>query len=328
MIPRRVFIGTVGLGLLVSRRRASAQASAKGPRVGWLSSQKALTPPLKAFLEGLQEMGYVPGQNFLFELRAPERPDKYEQYPDLAAKLVAAGVDVILAGTPSGIEATTKATKTIPIVGVDLESDPVAKGWAATLARPGGNFTGFVLDIPEMSGKQLQFLKEVKPNLSRVAVLGDPRVNELQFRATEVAARSGGLMLQSLPVKSVDGMLGAIAEAARQRTGALVVLTSPLVFNNLGRVADAAVKHRLPAICLFAPAFADAGGLIAYGPDLPDLFRRAAGYVVRILRGAKPGDLPVQRPEKFQLVVNLKTARALKLTVPQSLVLRADRVIE
>ena len=329
MIPRRAFIGAVGLGLLVSRRGASAQASAKVPRVGYLGGQKALAfPTLKAFLEGLQEMAYVPGQNFLFEARAPERPDKHEQYADLAAQLVAAGVDVILAANPASIEATTKATKTIPIVGVDLESDPVAKGWAATLARPGGNFTGYVLDIPEISGKQLQFLKEVKPDLRRVAVLGDPRVNELQSRATEAAARGAGLTIQALSVRDIGEVPGAIAGAARQRAGALVVLTSPLVFNNLARIADAAVKHRLPAICPFAPAFADAGGLIAYGPDLPDLFRRAAGYVVRILKGAKPGDLPVQRPEKFQLAVNLKTARALKLTLPQSFVLRADRVIE
>ncbi len=326
MIPRRAFIGIVGLGLLVSRRRAGAQASAKVPRVGYLGSQNTST--VKAFLEGLQEMGYVPGQNFLFELRAPERPDKYEQFPDLAAQLVAAGVDVILAGTPSAIEATTKATKTIPIVGVDLESDPVAKGWAASLTRPGGNFTGFVLDIPEMSGKQLQFLKEVKPDLRRVAMLGDPRVNELQSRATEAAARGAGLTIQALSVRDIGEVPAAIAGATRQRAGALVVLTSPLVFNNLGRIVDAAVQHRLPAICLFAPAFADAGGLIAYGPDLPDFYRRAAGYVGRILKGAKPGDLPVQRPEKFQLVVNLKTANALKLTVPQSLLARADRVID
>ena len=329
MIPRRAFIGTVGLGVFVSRRRASAQASAKVPRVGYLSSLKALTTSnLKAFLESLQEMGYVPGQNFLLEARAPERPDKYEQYPDLAAQLVAAGVDVILAATPSAIEATTKATRTIPIVGVDLESDPVAKGWAASLARPGGNFTGFVLDIPEISGKQLQFLKEVKPDLSRVAVLGDPRVNELQLRATEVAARGAGLTIQALSVRDIGEVPGAIAGAARQRAGALVVLTSPLVFNNLGRVVDAAVKHRLPAICPFAPAFADAGGLIAYGPDLLDLFRRAAGYVDRILKGAKPGDLPVQRPEKFQLAVNLKTAKALGLTIPQAMLLRADHIVQ
>jgi putative ABC transport system substrate-binding protein len=190
--------------------------------------------------------------------------------------------DVILAATPSAIEATTRATRTIPIVGVDLESDPVAKGWAATLAHPGGNFTGFVLDIPEMSGKQLQFLKEVKPDLIRVAVVGDPRVNELQWRATEAAARGAGLTIQALSVRDVGEV-----PRAHHRGGA---------------------KHRIPAICPFAPAFADAGGLLAYGPDLPDLYRRAADYVGRILKGAKPGDLPVQRLEKFQLVVNLKTA--------------------
>jgi putative tryptophan/tyrosine transport system substrate-binding protein len=148
------------------------------------------------------------------------------------------------------------------------------------------------------------------------------------LRATEAAAGGAGLTIQALSVRDVDAVQGAIAEAVRQRAGALVVLTSPLVFNNLGRITDAAVKHRLPAICPFAPAFAEAGGLIAYGPDLPDLTRRAAGYVGKILGGAKPGELPVQRPEKFQLAVNLKTARALKLTLPQSLVLHADRVIE
>ena len=325
-LKRREFIVTLVLGLLVSRRRASAQAPAKTPRVGYLGTQNPVSQ--KAFLDGLQEMGYVRGQDFLIEFRAPERPDKYEQYPDLAAQLVAAGVDVILAATPSAIEATIKATRTIPIVGVDLESDPVAKGWVASLTHPGGNFTGFVLDIPEMSGKQLQFLKELKPDLHRVAVLGDPRVNELQSRATEAAARGAGLTIQTLAVRDVGEVPGAIAGAARHRAGALVVLTSPLVFNNLGRVTDAAVKHRLPAICPFAPAFADAGGLIAYGPDLPDFYRRAAGYVSKILRGARPGDLPVQRPEKFQLAVNLRTAKALGLTIPQPMLLRADHIVQ
>jgi putative ABC transport system substrate-binding protein len=327
-LGRREFVITLALGLLVARRRASAQASTKLPKVGYLGSQKVATPTAQAFLQGMHEMGYVPGQTFLLEGRAPERPDRYEQYAQLAADLVAAGVDVILAATPSAIEASIKATKTIPIVGVDLESDPVAKGWAATLAHPGGNFTGFVLDIAEMSGKQLQFLKEVKPNLRRIAVLDDPRVNELQLRATEVAARGAGLTIQRLAVRHIDEVPAAITGAARQRAGGLVVLTSPLVFNNLNRVAEAAVTNRLPAICLFSPAFADAGGLIAYGPDLPDFYRRAAGYVSRILRGAKPADLPVQRPEKFQLAINLKTARALQLTLPQFLVRRADRVVE
>ena len=337
MIPRRTFIGTLGLGVLAVHRQVHAQASTKAPRVGWLgrSAGRELPserdprsgPGFKAFLEGLRAVGYVIGQNLVVDVRAPEH-DKIEEYADLAAQLVGAGVDVLLAGNPHALDVMTKATKTIPIVGVDLESDPVAKGWVGSVARPGGNVTGFFLDIPEMSGKQLQLLKEVKPTLARVAVLGDPEVNELQFRATEVAARSGGLTLQPLPTKSLNEIPEAIAAAARQRAGALLVLTSPLIFTSLQRIAEAAIKHRLPATNLFVPLFAEAGGLLAYGPNFRDLFRRAADYTDRILKGARPGDLPVQRPTTFEFVINLKTAKALGLQMPQSLLLRADRVIE
>ena len=324
MIQRRAFVGTLAVGLLSAPRLSLAQAPAKVPRVGWLGPQPlASAPNFKPFVEGLRELSYIPGQNVLVESRVLEL-GKHEQHPDIAAQLIGGGIDVILASNPYAIEAAAKATKTIPIVGVDLESDPVARGWVASLARPGGNVTGFFLELPEMSGKQLQFLREVKPELTRVAVLGDPRINELQFRATEAAARGGGLTLQRMPVTSLNEIPGAIAEAARQRSGALLALSSPLIFIN---IAEAAVKYRLPSICLFVPAFAEAGGLLAYGPDFPDLFRRAGGYVGRILKGAKPADLPVQRPTKFELAVNLKTARLLKLTLPQSLVLRADRVI-
>ena len=327
MIPRRAFLRALGIGLLLTDRSARAQTPAKIPRVGWLGGGgTARELNFKAIAEGLRGLGYVIGQNVLLDARAPQSGDR-EQFRDLAARLVADGVEVILAANPYSLEAVTATTKTIPVVGVDLESDPVAKGWVASLARPGGNLTGFFLDIPEMSGKQLQFLKEVKPNLARVAVLGDPRVNELQFRATEAAARSAKITLRSIPIKSANEIQGAIVEAVQQRAGALVVLTSPLVSYNVGHISDAAIKHRLPAISPFVPAFAEAGGLLAYGPDFPDLFRRAGGYVARILKGAKPADLPVQRPTKFELVVNLKTARLRKLTLPQSLVLRADRVI-
>lgn len=330
VIPRRFFIGTLGLGLLATHRRAHAQASAKAPRVGWLSGQfsaRRESPNFKAFTQGLREFGYVVGQNVLVDVRTPER-DTFEQYSDLATQLVADGFDVILAANPHSLEAVTKATKTIPVVGVDLESDPVAKGWAGSLAHPGRNLTGFFLDIPEMSGKQLQFLKEAKPNLARVAVLGDPRVNELQFRATAAAALGAGLTLQPFRVKNPNEIQKAIAEAAHQHASALVALTSPLVNNSLGQIADAAIKHRLPTICPFVPSFAEAGGLLAYGPNFPDLFRRAAGYVATILTGTKPGDLPVQRPTKFNLVINLKTAKVLGLTIPQSLLLRADEIIQ
>lgn len=312
-------------------RSARAQTSAKLPRIGWLSGTfgaRRDSPYFKAFTEGLRESGYVIGQNVLVDGRTPSAADKIEQYPELAGQLVANGVDVILGANPHSLDAVTRATKTIPIVGLDLESDPVARGWVASLARPGGNVTGFFLDIPEMSGKQLQFLMEVKASLRRIAVLGDPRVNDLQFRATEIAARSAGLTLQPLAVKRANEIPAAIAGAARQHAGALAALTSPLVNASLGSIADAAVKHRLPAICPFVPSFVEAGGLLAYGPDFPDLFRRAARYVATILKGARAGDLPVQRPEKFQLAVNLKTARQLNLTLPQSLILRADRVID
>jgi len=247
-------------------------------------------------------LGYVVGENLAIDVQTPDQ-DKVEQYPDVATRLVAAGVDVILASNPYAVEAAVKATKTIPVVGVDFESDPVAKGWVATLARPGGNVTGFFLDMPELSGKQLQLLKEVKPNLARVAVLGDARANEPQFRATEVAAQGAGLMLQRLPVKGLNEIPRALADAVRQRTGGLLVLSSPMIFGAVARIAEVAVKHRLPAISLFVPFFAEKGGLLAYGPAFLDPFRRAASYVDRILKGAQPGDLPVQRPTKFQFVV-------------------------
>ena len=326
MIPRRIFIPIFGLGVLAAHRHARAQPSAKAPRVGWLSRGAGPDTPFKAFAEGLRELGYVIGESVVVDVRATQHGTS-EEYVDLAAKLVAVRAEVVLASNPQALEAMTKATKTIPIVGVDLESDPLAKGWVGSVARPGGNVTGFFLDIPEMSGKQLQLLKEVTPTLQRVAVIGDRRVNEGQFRATQAAARAGGLAVQQLLIKSPEEIPGMIAEAARQRVGALLVLTSPLLFTSLPLVAEAAVKHRLPAINLFVPFFAEAGGLLAYGPDFRDLFRLAAGYVDRILKGAKPADLPVQRPARFEFVINLKTAKALGLQIPQSLLLRADRVI-
>ena len=292
MTSRRAFLRTLGLAALPVHQHVHAQAPAKPPRVGYLGRSPA---GQLAFVEGLRALGYVIGETVLVDIRTPQQ-NTIEEYSALGSQLVAAGADVLLAANPQALEVMTKATKTIPIVGVDLESDPAAKGWVASLARPGGNVTGFFLDIPEMSGKQLQFLKEVKPTLARVAVLGDRAVNELQFRAAEGAARRGGLTLQPLPIKSPNEIPGAIAEAARQRAGALLVLTSPLLFTSLPPVAEAAIKHRLPAINLFVPFFAEAGGLLAYGPVFRDLFRSAAGYVDRILKGAKPADLPVQRP--------------------------------
>lgn len=311
-----------GLGVVAAHRRADAQVSPRPPRVGYLGR----SPGQQPFLEGLRALGHVIGETVLVDFRTPAH-NTIEEYRALASQLVGAGVDVLLAANPQALEVMTETTKVIPIVGVDLESDPVARGWVASLARPGGNVTGFFLDMPEMSGKQLQLLKEINPALARIAVLGDRAVNEVQFRAAEAAARGATVTLQPLPIKSPNEIAGAIAEAAQQRAGALLVLTSPLLFTHLSAIAVAAIRHRLPAVNLFVPFFAEAGGLLAYGPDFPDLFRSAAGYVARILRGARPADLPVQRPAKFEFVINLRTADALRVHVPQSLLLRANRVI-
>jgi putative ABC transport system substrate-binding protein len=309
-------------------RLARAQAAAKPARIGWLGrSAGKETPAFRAFAEGLHDLGYVIGENLVIDVQTPDQ-DKVEQYPDVATRLVAAGVDVILASNPYAVEAVTKATTAIPVVAVDFESDPVARRWVATLGRPGGNVTGFFLDLPEISAKQLEVLKEVKPNLVKVAALGDARVNEPQFRATEVGARGARLTLQRFPVAGRDEIPRTLADATRWGAGALLLLSSPMIFTSMQDIAEAAVKHRLPTISLFVPFFAEAGGLLAYGPSFVDPFRRAASYVDRILKGAQPGQLPVQRPTRFEFVINRRTANAIGVTIPPALLLRADRVIQ
>lgn len=330
---RRRFVSGAVCGPLGMPRVAPAQSAGRVPRIGWLgggagrsSAEMLRSTQFKAFADGLREHGLVVGHSVLVDLRMIA-PDKVEQYAEVATRL-AAEVDVILAANPFSLAAATQATKTVPIVGVDMESDPVRQGWAATLARPGANVSGFFLDMPEMSGKHVEFLRVVKPGVARVAVLGDPRVNALQFEATDAAARDAGLPLHQLVVQSPGDVEPAIADAAQRRAGALVVLTSPLINSAVPRIVRATLKHRLPSICAFAPLFAEAGGLLAYGPDFHELYRRAATYAARILKGTGVGDLPMQRPEKFLLVINLKTARALALTVPPTLLHRSDQVIE
>ena len=328
MIDRRGFISALVGGILAAPLAGETQQTGKVYRVGWLSGGfAAQSGSLVAFRDSLREGGFVVGQNVILDLLKPERGTAAE-YANLAAQLIAGSPSVILGANPNSLEALTQATASIPIVGVDLESDPVARGWVVSLARPGRNLTGFFLDIPEMSGKQLQMVQEIRPTMTRVAVLGDPSINELQFRATEAVAGRLGVTFHALPVTEAKQIPGLVAEAARQKAGALVALTSPLVNTNMKPLAVAALTHKLPTVSGFVPSFAEAGGLLAYGPDFPDLFRRAAGHVVEILRGARPGDLPVQRPTKFPLVINIKTAKALGLTIPQSLLIRADVVIE
>jgi ABC-type uncharacterized transport system substrate-binding protein len=323
VMDRRVFLGGI-VDLATAARAAWAQPAAKIPRVGYVSSAPR-TVNVDAFEQGLRDLGYAIGQNVMVEYRFAD--GRADRVPALVDELLRLRIDVLFAANPHAIRAARHASRTVPIVGVDLETDPVDAGWAKSLARPGGNLTGFFLDIPALSGKQLQFLGEAIPRLQRVAILWDTHLASSQFKATESGARALKFQLQSLPFRQPEEFAAAFAAARHQQAQAVVVLSSPSVFLHLKRLGDLALQYRLPAISVF-PQFAAAGGLMGYGPNLSDLLRRAANYVDRILNGARPADLPIQRPVVFGLVINLKTAKALGLTIPPSLLQRADQVIE
>jgi putative ABC transport system substrate-binding protein len=244
-----------------------------------------------------------------------------------ASDLVRRNVSVIFATTPEALAAASTATTNIPVVGVDLESDPVAKGYVKSLSRPGGNVTGMFLDIPELIGKQLGLLKEIVPHVSRVAIFGVPGLNTPQFKATETAARAFNVKTEIMEVQIPGDFEGAMEAARARHVEAGILLSSPLVFVFSKQIVEIALAKRLPFISLFGE-FAKAGGLLAYGPNLGEMFRRSGEYVGKILQGAKPSELPIQRPEKFDLVINLKTAAALGVTVPPLLLATADEVIE
>jgi putative ABC transport system substrate-binding protein len=328
-----VMSGTVGILativviLLAAPLAVEAQAI-KVFKIGVLTTATPRAAPAanwEAFVQGLRESGYVEGQNIAFEHRYAEgRP---EVFPDLAADLVRRKVGVIFARGPWAVPAAKRATRTIPIVGIDLESDPIAQGLVKSLARPGGNITGMFLDLAELSGKQLEILKDIVPRLSRVAVLGDSAVSAALLRELRVAARSLAVHIQALEVRSANDLKGALEAASAGYADGVIIFGDPLLLASRTLIADIAVKQRLPTIYRVA-AHVEAGGLVSYGPDLPDMFRRCGVYVGRILGGVNPAELPVERPVKFNLVINLKTAKALGLTIPPVLLLRADRVIE
>jgi putative ABC transport system substrate-binding protein len=267
----------------------------------------------------------VDGQNVQIDARF--HGSALEGLDKIAHEFVTLKCGVIFASNPYAIQAATRATKAIPIVGVDLESDPVASGLAKSVARPGGNFTGFFLDIPELGGKQIDLLIEAVPAVSRLAVLWDATIGETQFHATETARRPAGVTLQSLPIRREQDINGAIQKALHDKAHGLVILSSPLIYQHRSQIASIALNARLPTISLFN-TFPKEGGLMAYGPDFPAIYTQAAGYVARVLAGANPGELPIQRPTKFELVINLRTAKALGLEVPLLLQQRADEVIE
>jgi putative tryptophan/tyrosine transport system substrate-binding protein len=247
--------------------------------------------------------------------------------PQLASDLVRRKVNIIFAATPEAVAAARNATTSIPIVAVDLESDPLAKGYAASLARPGGNMTGMFLDLPELSGKQIGLLKEVVPRLSRIAIFGIPGLNAAQFAAAEMAVRALALKAEILEVRHADDFEDALEAAKIRHVEAGILLSSPLVYVASKQIGELALSKRLPLISLFGE-FPRVGGLMAYGPNVGDIFRKSGAYVAKILNGAKPSDLPIQRPEKFDLVINLKTAAALGLDIPTQLQQLADEVIE
>ena len=322
-MKRRAFIRLLGGAAAWPLVARAQQPAEKLARIG--SIQNFRNENFEAFIQGLREAGYVDGQNMLLETRF--YAGVLDRIDEFTSELVALKCSVILATAPYAVQAVMKATSKIPIVGIDLESDPVANGWVKSLARPGGNLTGFFLDIPELGGKQIELLKEAVPTVARLAVLWDATIGTVQFGATETAARPSGVTLESFPIRNVEDIKDAIERAERERVHGLVVLTSPLIFNQRSQIADLALKTRLPTISLFN-SFPKVGGLMAYGPSLALMFKRAASYVDRILSGANPGELPIERPSKFELVINLKTAGALGPTVPPTLLARADEVIE
>jgi putative tryptophan/tyrosine transport system substrate-binding protein len=308
---------------------SDGQQPKKVPRIGFFTTgfPASIAHLLEGFKEGLRELGYVEGQNILLELRYGEA--KTEQLPILAAELFRMKVDVIVAIPNPAIEAVRQATQTIPIV-MPIGSDPVGVGFVASLARPGGNITGLSAYSPELNGKRLELLKETLPKLSRVALLMSPNIpgNVNDLKETELAARSLRLRSQLFEVKGSSDLDSTFQTMTKERIEAFVVFPGqPTLFANRKQVVEIAEKNRLPAMYPLAD-YVNAGGLISYGINNLDLFRRAATYVDKILKGAKPADLPVEQPTKFELVINLKTAKQIGLTIPPNVLARADRVIK
>ena len=320
----------VVLNLTLAPLAAEAQQAGPAARIGYLAANLTVSPHMtEAFRQGLRDLGYVDGRSVVIEYRDAE--GKYDRLPARAAELVALKVDVIVAADTPAALAAKQATRTLPIVFIGA-GDPVTIGLVTSLARPGGNVTGLSLLAPELVGKRLELLKQAVPGVGRVAALWQPgfvgeRTEKDMLKEVEVAARALGVRLQFVEVRGPADFDRAFSDMTRARADALTVLGSAMFANERRRVVDLAAKNRLPGVYGFRE-YVDAGGLMAYGPNVADLFQRAATYADKILKGAKPGDLPVEQPTKFELVLNLKTAKALGLTIPQSVLVRADQVIE
>ena len=314
--------------LLAAPLAAEGQPPEKTARIAMLRSEhrpldERLRQNIAALRAGLQDEGHVEGQHYRIDYHTPKTE---ADVVNLARMLVRDKVDVIHASAYTAIHAAQQATKTIPIVAHDYETDPVAAGFVATLAKPGGNITGMFLDLPEISGKLLELLKTLLPGLRRIAVFWDPLTGKAQTIAVERAAKALDIEISVLEARA--GRLEQAVRAAESRkAGALLLLGSPVLSAEFTKIAEATLAARLPTIALL-PAFARSGGLMAYGPDAPDQYRQEGRMIAKILKGTKPADLPVERPTKFYFLINLKTARAFGLAIPPSLLLRADQIIE
>ena len=325
---RRAFLGSLAGGLLATPLAAEAQPAAKVPLIGTLdygAPDAARLAWWKALREALQELGYVEGRSIAFEARWAE--GRIDRLPALAAELVRLQVNVIVTGGGEAARAAKQATATIPIV-MASGADPVQLGLIANLAHPGGNVTGVTSLSSELIAKRLQLLRELLPKVSRVAVLSDETPNsKMSVRDTEAGARILNIEIYSVGARDQNQLDRAVSSARRERAGALMVIASPSMFIERRRIGDLALKYRLPT-AVGGREYAEAGGLFSYAVSYPGLFRRAAVYVDKILKGAKPADLPVEQPTQVELVINLKTAKALGLTIPQSLLRRADEIIQ
>jgi len=324
---RELVAGLFTATLLLSAALADAQPQVHRPRIGYLRIGGPTTARDEAFFKALHELGYFEGKNIEVDVRGdPDR--RQEQLPALAAELVRSKVEVIVALDPPSAQAAKKATQSIPVV-IRTTNDPVEEGMVTSLARPGGNITGLYSITGELTGKRLELLTQTVSRLARVAVLWNPDfvTKDDNLKNAEASARSLGLQLQPLEARTPAAFEAAFRAAVEHRAQALITLRNPLIVNERQRLAELAIKSKLPAI-YDDREFVEAGGLMSYGTNLTDLYRRAAVYVDKILKGAKPADLPVEQPTKFELVINLKTAKQIGLTIPPNVLARADRVIK
>ena len=326
-MDRRRFIGTTAAALLAVSRVTHAQPTAKVARIGFLGPSTASAQPnrVEALREGLRDFGYIEGKNILIEFRWAE--GNFDRLPGLAEELVRLNVDILVTNGTPATRAAKRATKKIPIV-MATSGDAVGTGLVASLARPGGNITGSTVFSPELNAKRLGLLKDAYPRAKLIAVLLDPRnpVTESSLQAMELTARSLKVEIQPFEVRVPDEIEGAFSAMAKRRVDAVAINQDTVLTDNARAISNLAVKQHLPMAG--GKEYAEVGGLLAYGVNFPEMSRRAAYFIDKILKGAKPGDLPVEQATKFELVINLKTAKSLGITIPQSLVLRADEVIE